>query len=160
MDNKSVTLKNSGIEYNIEKYSYIADELNSLAEKHYYEVEDGRMPFKINKDAYIEIDRNDGLLLITARDNGELIGYILNFISNSLHNADSLTSTNDAIYVKPGYRGMGIFKQLFERMEDELKISGVEYVVMTIKKQFDIGLYLEEKGFNEIEHNYEKYLGE
>ena len=149
------------ISYEIEKYQDIAEELTSIFSSHYEEVESlsDEIPLDVNHLAYFAIEDEGGLLLAVARHNGEIIGYILNFVSYSLHNMTTLMSANDALYVHPDYRGSGVFKELLAKMEDELKQMGVKYLTISIKTEFNIGKFLENKGFNEVERNYEKYLG-
>ena len=94
------------------------------------------------------------ILLITARDEGRLVGYHISMIHPHLHYRKSLTCFTDIFYLCPAYRvGMVGYKML-KFFRDEAKARGVQKIYMGTKLAHDIGPLLLRLGFNPIERLY------
>ena len=99
---------------------------------HYTEAEKSSIPLDINFDQYILQEKNGYLHLFTARNNKELIGYILGFIRPHSHNK-VLTYFNDCYYVKNKYRNNGIGTEFFKQQENDLNKLNVKRIIQFTK---------------------------
>ena len=85
-----------------------------------------KVPLDPQYNVYLERDAQGGVILVTAREDGKLIGYFVGFIAPGLHYQTCLTCTMDIFYVHPDHRGGGTGYHLFKSAEKELKRRGVQ----------------------------------
>ena len=95
------------------------------------------------------------LHVVFARDDGVLIGYVVNFIIDHMH-YDFKMAANDILYMKPDYRGHGI--RLIRFTEKCLKLRGVDIYTISIKPHVDFSPVLERFGYKHLESNYWRRL--
>lgn len=97
--------------------------LGSLFVDHFCEV--GRDAGVRGLDPYwdrYEALRDAGRLVIwTVEHDGDTVGYALSVLCEHMHNADQVQLINDAIYVKPTARRLGVGRMLMEAMESTAK---------------------------------------
>jgi ribosomal protein S18 acetylase RimI-like enzyme len=73
---------------------------------------------------WIEADQD---VLLTAKDNGKLVGFVL----TSLHTPTG-KATWENLYVLPEYRGKGVASKLIDKMVEQLKQKGATYVFFAV----------------------------
>ncbi len=80
-----------------------AEELLRL---HYDELTFGKERIRLAPDEgrYEALERDGGLIIFTARDDGKLVGYALFFLVHHLHYRHNLYAMNDVFYVDPARR--------------------------------------------------------
>lgn len=102
----------------------------ALFAEHYHEAGsfDG-VPLDLNWKMFEAMDAAGGLLVLTARAAGSLVGYILFLISDSLENKTMRVGYQNAFFVLPEFRGH-LGRQLHERALDELRRRGIATAVM------------------------------
>src|SRR5271170_4943571 len=66
----------------------------------------GDRDFLIEPDteAYLKLQNEGSLVLVTLRDDKELKGYVIGFLYNALHHKKILCGIGDSIYIEPDYR--------------------------------------------------------
>lgn len=136
----------------------VLNECLELARDHYYEVESKSkdIPYNIDREtAKVIIDL--GLLtIITARKDGELVGYFGSIVSK-----DFFTSRVEArelgIYVKPECRKSSVFYRLMKKTEQVLADKGVKAIYIMFKEGHDVGL-AGKLGYDKTETVYQKIL--
>lgn len=91
----------------VESLTEMLPELRPLLPLHYEELalNKDKVPLDPQYDVYLERDANGGVLLVTLREMGELIGYFIGFIAPGLHYRTCLTCTMDIFYVRQDKRG-------------------------------------------------------
>lgn len=94
-------------------------------------------------------------LLVTAKDEGVLIGYIVFYVDTPVRFKSTIYAKEDLYYVKPEYRRQGIAKRLFAEAEILLKEYNVDFMLATTKTYLDRSGLLEGAGFE----CYEKVFG-
>ena len=146
------------MKYQVEKWEDFYKDAIPLFEAHWKELENDRdgIVLNIDHERYKALDDNGFLLITTARDE-ELIGYIVNVVSENLH-CKELMSENDSLYVKPEYRSQGIFSELLDFTIKTLKEMNVSKMHIHTKVWQNFGGLLEKNNFVEIERNYELNL--
>jgi GNAT superfamily N-acetyltransferase len=146
------------VTYQAEKLSDILEQLKSLLPVHWEEIarNKNKVPLDPDYQQYLAIERVGCLHIVTARDDGTLIGYIINFVSPHLHYKAHKFANNDILYLAPKYRGRGVGIKLIKFNETSLFAMGVSVVHIHMKLAHDFGCLLERLGYTEIERMYEK----
>lgn len=119
-----------------------------------------KVPLDPQYNVYLERDAQGGVILITAREDGKLIGYFVGFIAPGLHYQTCLTCTMDIFYVHPDHRGGGTGYHLFKSAEKELKRRGVQRLFVGSKLHKDASWLFEKLGYEEVERYYSAWLGD
>jgi GNAT superfamily N-acetyltransferase len=115
-------------------------------------------PLSPDYDAYRRL-ANAGLLrTVTCRANGELVGYIVFYITPHLHYSTCLTATEDIYYVKKEYRKGRVGIKLFQYAEQVLKERGVQRIIMHTKVHLDNSRLFEYLGYKWTDKIFTKML--
>jgi hypothetical protein len=69
---------------------------------------------------------SDSLIIVTLRDEGKLVGYLVGFLYRSPHHKKILCGNGDSIYVEPAYRSYAVV--LTERFEKESQAAGAQII--------------------------------
>jgi predicted GNAT family acetyltransferase len=123
-----------------------------------------KMPLAPDKDLYGYLESTGALLTLTARHEGELLGYIIIVVKKGLHYSTTLQAITDVPYVKNSLRGRGVGVRLFLAAQEELKARGVGPWFASLK----IGSPLEPSmhklltwlGMKPSDRQYSKWLSE
>lgn len=145
----------------IESFEERLDELKALLPEHYKELalNQEKVPLDPQYHVYIERERQGGLLFVTLRDAGELVGYFIGFIAPGLHYKTCLTCTMDIFYVRKDKRGGRAGIKLFQFVEKELKRRGVDRWFVGSKCHMDASWLFEYLEFQKVEVYYSKWIG-
>jgi GNAT superfamily N-acetyltransferase len=149
-----------GISYQVEAVTNLIEEIKPLLQSHYEEIARHKDKIKLNPDydKYIELDRIGLVHVVTARDEGSLVGYFISFVISHLHYKDHIMSTNDILYISPSHRKGTTALKLIRFTESTLKSRGVTKILINMKLAHDFSSLLERMGYVEIERVYEKML--
>ena len=120
----------AGVSFLRERLAPCLRELLPLIEKDWRECgsDHERIPLDIDLDRYLDYDLVGILQLVTARDAGLLVGYVLNFIHPHMMHRSSRWCMIDLYWLYPEYRGQGVGRALFEANEMFLRASGVKVI--------------------------------
>jgi GNAT superfamily N-acetyltransferase len=147
-----------------QKQHQIADEINSLYQKHYAETEKKYLPdteLDVNYRSYKVLEEQGTFVLFTVRKNSTLVGYLQYHVYRDMHAQGALTAREDAFYLLPEHRKGGIGKATLSFAEDCLRQLGCTYVGMTDKSPVGgapIGDFLKREGYREVAVYYVKEL--
>lgn len=119
-----------------------------------------KVPLDPQYNVYLKRDAQGGVISVTAREDGKLIGYFVGFIAPGLHYQTCLTCTMDIFYVHPDHRGGGTGYHLFKSAEKELKRRGVQRLFVGSKLHKDASWLFEKLGYEEVERYYSAWLGD
>jgi GNAT superfamily N-acetyltransferase len=150
------------INYQEEYLSDIRDEVLPLIEEHYSAVYHfaEEVPLDIDWSVYFKLEDAGMLNVVTARDEGKLIGYYISFIAPNLHSMQSTRATNDAVYLDPAYRKTGLGVELISYAEDVYKRLGVDVMEFAMKNNLPFEGTATKVGMIKTEQVYAKYIGE
>jgi len=145
----------------IESFEALLDELQPLLPLHYEELalNQDKVPLSPQYNVYIERERAGGLLFVTLRDAGELVGYFIGFIAPGLHYSTCLTCTMDIFFLRKDKRTGSAGVRLFRFVEDELRRRGVQRWFMGSKVKADASALFKRIGAEPVETYYSKWLG-
>ena len=146
----------------VESFEDRLDELKVLLPAHYKELamNQDKVPLSPRFGVYIEHERAGGLLFVTLRDAGELVGYFIGFIAPGLHYSTCLTCTMDIFYVRQDRRSGSSGVRLFRFVETELRRRRVQRWTMGSKIHADASALFKRIGAAPIETYYSKWLGD
>lgn len=146
----------------VESFEERLAELQVLLPLHYRELalNQDKVPLAPQYQVYIERERAGGLLFVTLRDAGELVGYFIGFIAPGLHYSTCLTCTMDIFYVRQEKRTGSAGVRMFRFVETELKRRGVQRWFMGSKVQADASALFKRIGAAPVETYYSKWIGE
>lgn len=111
-------------------------------------------------DKYLILDFKGNLQVTSARDDGQLIGYSLDFVFWHNQSKNVLTASNDAIYVSPEYRSGLAAYRILEKVREGLKDKGVDIHFLGIRYDDNVTKLLEKFGYGLHEVKYSSDLGE
>lgn len=150
------------ITFHIESFEERLDELKTLLPEHYKELalNQDKVPLDPQYHVYIERERAGGLLFVTLRDAGALVGYFIGFIAPGLHYQTCLTCTMDIFYVRADMRTGSAGVSLFRFVEKELRRRGVKRWFMGSKVHADASALFKRIGAAPVETYYSKWIGE
>jgi hypothetical protein len=146
----------------VESFEERLAELQALLPLHYRELalNQDKVPLQPQYHVYIERERAGGLLFVTLRDAGELVGYFIGFIAPGLHYETCLTCTMDIFYVRTDKRAGSAGVRMFRFVEGELRRRGVQRWFMGSKIHADASALFKRIGAAPVETYYSKWLGE
>lgn len=146
----------------VESFEERLVELQVLLPLHYRELalNQDKVPLSPRYGDYIDRERAGGLIFVTLRDAGELVGYFIGFIAPGLHYSTCLTCTMDIFYVHPSKRTGSAGVRMFRFVETELRRRGVHRWFMGSKIQADASALFKRIGAAPVETYYSKWLGE
>lgn len=136
----------------------VKQDIQPLLEKHWLETEPNQETILLNPDweQYALLDSAGILHIFTARDNENLVGYLVMMLSKSIHHKDHLFATTDVIYVKPDYRKTHTGADLIKFAESHCKENGASLMTLNMKVEFPFDRLMTTMGFNLLERVYHK----
>jgi len=129
-----------------------------MAEMNYFQLNGAKFDPDYRK--YIRGQDAGHFLLVTAKDSGVLVGYIVFYVDSPVRFQSTIYAKEDLYYVRPEYRRQGIAKRLFEEAEILLKEYNVDFMLATTKTYLDRSGLLEGAGFECYERVFGKKIKE
>lgn len=131
-----------------------------LVKKHYEEVTLHKEIKKLDPDwdRYLKLEALSQFVFLTARDDGEMVGYCSMFVMPHIHYKDTLCATNDAIYLLPEYRKTDVGPKLIGYAEKIAKVMGCQHIVWHIKYGYDFSPLMYRNGYEDEEKCVGKVL--
>lgn len=135
------------------------EQLKKMFDAHYEELSVTKNA-KLNPDydIYMKMDSHNMLEVILCKNDDEVIGYIVFFISPNLHYKDCLLATEDIYYLKPEYRKGTTGIKMFKFAEKYLKSINVNMIKYGTKTHLDNSRLFEYLGYNFIEKIFTKEI--
>lgn len=113
-------------------------------------------PLNVVWEKYYQMQHLNLVRIFTARnDGGELVGYSVFFVHKGTQRGDTLQANQDALYVKPEYRGTN--GALIKFAEERLKLEGCEKLYITLRSNSS-GRVLVNNGYEHTQSVYAKSL--
>lgn len=146
--------------FQVEKWSECEKDMQWLYPMHWSEVASGAhgIPLKLNYEMYDFLEKDNQLLVVTARDDDKIVGYHVMFINYHIRYKDSLTATSDAYFLHQNYRKGFNGYNLFKFTLKILKELGVYRMITQTKVSLNRGAIFKRLGFKETEVIYTKII--
>lgn len=148
------------LEFAVEAYSSAIEEMRLMYPSHWAEIANNRdiIPLDMDYAKYEMMEQLGMLHVVTAREDGALVGYINFVVCPHLHHMSTVTATQDFMYLKPSYR-KGFNGINFLRFADSsLKARGVRKVFQESTLRCDFGPVLKYLGYEPSAGIYSKVL--
>jgi GNAT superfamily N-acetyltransferase len=98
------------------------------------------------------------LLSLAAYDNGELVGYSINVVTNHPHYKHLMVLRNDLLFVSKQYRNSSIGMRLMSETEEKAKSRGVKLVLWHAKQGTALDYLLSRRGYMTQDIIYSKEI--
>lgn len=146
------------IVYAVEPFSdALLCEFLPLLQEHYRELwKHPDIPLSPDLQRYYFFANNGMLHIVTARQDGELIGYAVNIMMKGLHYSTAGFASNDLVFVSKSHRKGLVGIRLLRFMEEKLKEAGVHFIQMHVKPEPDFSPVLKKSGYELFETIYMK----
>lgn len=119
----------------------------------------GVPPLDFNWPLYIESNKNERLLLVTARDNnGKMQGFVMYFIMRHPHHRTMLWANCDTLATRVEARGKGYGTRLVNTAEKLLQARGVKFVTHNFRTCYRTKPLFPKLGYELMEYSYMKEL--
>ena len=144
----------------IQKQVNEGSDVHELFHSHWKEIATNKDMLVLNPDysRYRKLIERDMLVVISARDGGKIIGYIIIMVDNHAHYKTVKVSLEDIHFIDPKYRHQGIGRGMILAAEEVLRKRGVQLATMRVKLHSDHGPLLQELGYSPLETIYAKEL--
>jgi len=136
----------------------VKDEIQPLLKKHWEMVALNQGKIKLNPDwkEYSRLDNAGILRIFTARIDGNLVGYCVLLVSQSIHYKDHKFASNDVVFVLPEYRSGATGYKLIKYAEDHCRENDVSLMMINTKVHIPFDSLMIGMGFDLIERIYSK----
>jgi L-amino acid N-acyltransferase YncA len=134
--------------FQVESVKAVRHEVIPLIEQHYQEIAQFKEVQKLDPDweAYGRLEDQGKLWVLTARSDGNLVGYIVMLLTRDMHYRNLLKATEDIHFLLPQYRkGMTGYRML-AMMKRAMKEKGAHMINVRTKANSDHGLLFERLG--------------
>lgn len=148
--------------FHIERFADVYLEMYPLLVAHYDELSQHKehgFALQPQVDLYQKRDLSGNLLMVIAREAGQIVGYFVGVIAPALHYQPCLTCSPDIFYVVPERRRDGTALGMFQFVESELDRRGVDAWMVGSKIAHDVTKLFEHLGMTPFEVTYVKWLG-
>ena len=144
------------ITFQVEQLYPFVHEAMDLFQRHYEEIAERTDVIKLdpNLELYNELHRKGALEIHTAREDGQLIGYSLWFLSQHVHYKQSLTASSDVLYIAPEHRKGMLGVKFIKWTTEEVKKRKPQRIMFHVKPFLDYSPILERNGAHFFEKIY------
>ncbi len=144
-----------------EKWADCVAEMRALWPKHWIELalDREKVGLACDESKYEQGDAIGCLHIVTARDNGALVGYYYGMLMGHLHYKDAgLMCYSDVYYLKPQHRKGANGAKFLAAILDSLKARGVVKLYLSTKVHQDHGKLFERFGMKCSDRVFTKLL--
>ena len=136
----------------------VYDELLPLMRSHFNEISvHSDFGFDVDKELYSKLDEADRIRVFLARHGSEAIGYSCYFVNKHPH-ANVIQAYQDAIYLRPDYRRLGVGHDLIEFADNYFKDIGVGIVMSAVSTKVDFSKTLLKMNYQLVDRLYARRL--
>lgn len=150
------------ISYQLEPFLAAYEEAKPSLVRHYDEIAENKEvigPICPDLVAYLAIEKAGKLRVLTARNDGQIVGYFAFLISRNLH-YDVKGSTEDIYWIAPEYRGVPrLAIRMFLEAEKIMRSDGALISTVKTKVANDHEKFFAHLGYRPFERVYCKVLG-
>lgn len=152
-----------GIAIALEPWAAGADEGEALGHAHFEEVNRGldpRRPYKLDRRLLDMAADCGALQIITARRNGELLGYLMWTVQPDPESEGLFYAAQGPWFLKPGYPRVA--QAMWDRSIDELRRLGAAFIIPYHRVQgrsANLGRFFRRRGAVHIKEVYQLWIG-
>ena len=150
------------IKFAVESYYNVLLELRPMLEQHWAEISwyQDEVPYDPDWDRYAKMADAGMLHIVTARDEGKLIGYYISLLTAGMHYRSTVYAMNDVLFVDPEYRGGTVAYRMFKYAFEQLKAAGAQIITIHMKTDAPFEKLCQKLGMQKQEYLYSIYIGD
>lgn len=134
------------------------DEVLPLIKSHFNEISyHNNFGFNLDKEFYIKSNELGSIKFFILKDGDKIVGYSSYFLHIHSH-CGIVQATQDALYVSPDYRKLGLGSKLIEYADKVLKDMKVSVVFQCVSKKNDFSNSLNKLGYELVDYLYARRL--
>lgn len=139
---------------------YVRD-CQGLWAEHYAELalRKDRMQMRPDVRAYEAMEAAGALSILTAREGGQMVGYVLSVIRPHLHYADTLCGFEDAYFLAKSHRRGMTGVRMLRAWEAEMRRRGAKLIFAMTKPWLDMSPIFKRLGFEVSDIMFAKWIG-
>lgn len=118
------------------------------------------MPLQPNHHAYRALEAGGILQIVTARDDGVMVGYVIATVYPHMHHASTLWGNVDSFYLRAGSRRGRIGIDLVKEGIKHMKAAGARRITFAIDVANDSGALFRRLGFDKTHDVYALWVGD
>ena len=143
------------IKFLSESFREVREEALPFIESHAKESMIQGFTLDLNTDLYDVLEDNGGYVFITARDEGELVGYCSYFVGNTPHNKNETYAQSDSFYLVPEHRkGWNFYRMMRYAKTLLMDDLGVDNLLAVFPVGNDLGPLFTRLGYEPIDWVY------
>ncbi len=150
------------IKYAAESYDQVIDEIKPILFAQHDKMSVHGFDLDPDYNVYSAASKLGRLIVYTARDDGKLVGYIVNFVGKNHHYKTKGWATGDVIWLQPESRKPTVGNRLLEFMENDLRERTASVVEIAKREGTEdsepLGRLLEARGYVKVATLYAKRL--
>jgi GNAT superfamily N-acetyltransferase len=131
----------------IESFEDVYRDIMPLFEHHNAELNDESMPFVLDLDLYISLDRINKLITCVKREKGVPIAFLVGIVDEHVHHMGHFVLTTDSFHVIKSHRKSGVAAEMFREIEEECKKQKISRWMALTKAKTTAGDFMEKMGF-------------
>lgn len=140
-----------------ESFASIQEEIFPLIQEHAQELSPHKGKYQpAVSEVYRLLDERGHLIAVTARDDGNLVGYCSFILTPSFHYLGVVNAEIDCFFLQKKYRKGLSGIQLLKNGEKACKEKGATHIVQKCKVCQDLSPILERMGYQKIEYVFLK----
>jgi GNAT superfamily N-acetyltransferase len=151
--------EHDGVTFQRQRLAPILRELTPLLERDWREngIDHDHVPLNLDLPRYLDMDLTGILQIVTARDDGLLVGYIMAYVHPHIDHAGMGWAMITWYWLYPEYRGGGVGDNMLKAMESFLRSADVAVVEATRKLNAPHGMF-ERNGYRDTDAVCRKIL--
>jgi GNAT superfamily N-acetyltransferase len=115
-------------------------------------------PLDMNWSFYDLLAQNGKLLVVTARDDDYMEGFVMYVVSHLPHHKSIVGATCDILATRLGSRNMGIGRMVMTEAENMLRVIGARYITHQFRTCYTDEPLFPKLGYKLYEQSYMKEL--
>jgi len=113
---------------------------------------------ELDVETYARLEQLDLLHILTAREQGKLVGFAVMMIGPDLGYRGRKLAVVNLLFLHPDYRKGIVGRKMIEAVEDTMRVLGADRVALATRPQPDLSPLYERMGYQRLETNYAKVL--
>lgn len=148
------------VSFQKERFEPVWRDAQALFRDHWNEIAEMKDVNRLDPDVdeYKKLERVGYLHVMTARDDGRLVGYYACFVKRNLHYRSVVVGSDDLYFVHPAYRGTGVGVRLFLAAEQMQRDANAVLAVLKDKVAHSHEALFAKLGYEKMENVYWKKL--
>lgn len=106
--------------------------MNNQPAEHLEEVPFGdfKLEIDLHEEVYIQAESTGHCKCYAAFVDNEYAGYMIIMASEMIHHKNIFQAVTDSFYITPAYRSKGVFQELLNKVEHDLKFNNIRFLTI------------------------------